>query len=83
MCSGYGYGFMMRNTTLDQTLQAKSSFERELSKHGVKVQACRADNGRFAELGFKNEVESCNQTIFFCGLGPMARMGLLNDTSER
>ena len=41
---------MTRDTTLDQTLQAKKAFECELSKHNVQVIACCADNGRFAEL---------------------------------
>ena len=63
VCSNYGYSFTMRYKTLDQTLQAKRSSERELTKHNVQVVACRTGNGRFADLGFKEEVRNCNQIM--------------------
>jgi len=60
---------MMRNTSIEQTIKAKQAFEFELSKHNVKVMAYRADNGRFADHGFKEEVNRCNQIITYCGVG--------------
>ena len=47
---------MMQNTNLDQTLQENQVFEKELFKNDIKVKKCRADNGHFTELGFKNKV---------------------------
>ena len=60
---------MMRNTSLEQTIQAKVAFERELAKYNMRVTEHRADNGRFADVGFKAKVEKCNQTMSYCGVG--------------
>ena len=59
---------MMRDATLDQTLQEKTSFERELAKYDVQVIAYRADNRRFADLMFEEEVRKCNQVVSHCGV---------------
>ena len=67
--TGYGFGFMMCNTSLEQTIKAKQAFEFELSKHNIKVMAYRADNGRFADHGFKEEVNRYNQIITYYGVG--------------
>ena len=56
--SSYGFRFMMQNTSLEQTVQEKVAFERELSKHNMLE--CRVDNDRFADIGFKDEIEKCN-----------------------
>ena len=40
-----------------------------MAKHNVMVQVYRADNGRFAEKGFKDEISKCNQIITYCGVG--------------
>ena len=58
--SGYGYGFVMRDTSLDQTIAAKRTFKCELSKHNVNVKAYCANNRRFTDLRFKEEVMKCN-----------------------
>ena len=63
------FGFIIRNTILDQTLQEKQTFEKECFKHGVRDNECRADNGYFVELGFKCEVEKHNQVIIYYGVG--------------
>ena len=67
--ANYGYAHMMRDSSQAQTLLAKRQFEREMSKHNVRVQSYRADNGRFAEKAFKDEVAKSNQIITFCGVG--------------
>ena len=48
--SEYCLVFMLLNTTLDQMLKAKQAFEKVIFKHSVKVKACRADDGRFANF---------------------------------
>ena len=40
-----------------------------MEKHNVRVQSYRADNGRFAEKAFQDEVAHCNQVITYCGVG--------------
>jgi len=75
--SGYGYGFMIRDTYLNQTILAKQTFERELSKHNIRVHAYRTDNGRFADHGFKEEINICNQFISFCGVGDHGQNGMV------
>ena len=75
--SNFGCGYMMRNTSLDQTIAAKHAFERELLKHNVTVKAYRADNGRFADAGFKAEIENNNQLITFCGVGAHGQNGIV------
>ena len=66
--SEYGHSFMMNNATLDQRLQEKYSFVRDIFKYGVKVKAHMAGNGCFAKLGLHNEVYRCNKTISFRGV---------------
>ena len=68
---------MMRSTSLDQTITAKCAFESEMAKHNAQVKACRADNGRFANLGFKLEVGKCNQKITYCGVGAHGQNGIV------
>ena len=68
---------MIRDTTLNQIIQAKQSFERELAKHNIQVRAYRADNGRFANHGFKEEVNNCNQFISYCGVGAHGQNGMV------
>ena len=46
-----------------------------MAKHNVKVQAYRADNGRFADLAFKEEVNKCNQINTHCGVGAHGQNG--------
>ena len=67
----------MRDTFLNQIILAKQAFERELSKHNVRVHAYRADNGRFADHGFKEEINNCNQFIFFYGVGAHSQNGMI------
>ena len=67
--STYRCGYVMRNTSLDQTIAAKHAFEKELLKHDATIRAYHADNWRFADSGFKAEVENNNQLMTLCGVG--------------
>ena len=75
MFSDYDFGFMMRNTKLDQTIKAKQVFESEMVQHGIKVKDYREDNGHFSDLGFKEEVNECNQIVTYCGAGTHGKNG--------
>ena len=45
--SDYVYVALMQDLTLDETLLAKTAFERHTNEGGVSISAYRADNGRF------------------------------------
>jgi hypothetical protein len=59
----------MRDLTLDKTLLAKASFEWHADEGGVTINSYCADNGRFADSGFQQEVKNCNQKITYCAVG--------------
>ena len=46
----------MRDCTLDDTLLAKSSFERHANEGGVSIISCCADNGCFVDAGFQQAI---------------------------
>ena len=50
-------------------MEAKEAFERYAATHGVTVKHYHADNGRFADVLFKEHVQEKGQTISFCGVG--------------
>ena len=52
---------------MEETLKAKETFERYAAIRGVIVKHYHADNGRFADRGFINHVQSKGQMISFCG----------------
>ncbi len=66
--SDLGFVFLQRSTTAAETLQAKHAFERFAGSHNVTIRHYHADNGRFAEKTFVDDVEQKNQTISFCGV---------------
>lgn len=74
--SHFVYVHLMRNLTLEETLEAKASFERILNTFGHQVRSYRADNGRFADLGFHEAVKNSNQSISFCGVGAHFQNGI-------
>ena len=70
------YVFLMRDLTLDKTILAKQAYERFLSNLGVTSKAYHADNGCFADKGFRDECTSCHQVITFCGIGGYHQNGI-------
>jgi hypothetical protein len=63
------YTHLMRDMTREATLEAKQAYKRRVESYGVKVCNYDADNGRFAENMFMQDVEDKNQNITFCGIG--------------
>ena len=66
----------MRDLTLDETILAKHAYERFLSSIGVTSKAYHADNGRFADKGFRDDCIVSNQVITFCGVGSHHQNGI-------
>jgi hypothetical protein len=62
--------------TLDQTILSKHAYKRFLSSIGVASKAYHADNGRFADKGFRDNCITCNQVITFCGVGSHHQNGI-------
>jgi hypothetical protein len=71
------YVALMRDLTLDETLLAKTSFERFASNGGVTINSYQADNGQFVDAGFQQTIKDANQTITFCAVGAHHRNGIV------
>ena len=59
-------GSLMTDKPGEATLEYKHDFEHLCATRGVKVKAHHADNGRFAERSFINDMKRCFQRINFC-----------------
>jgi hypothetical protein len=70
----YVYVTLMIDLSLDETLLAKSSFERQAHDTSSSY---RADNGRFANTGFQKAVKEANQNITFCAVGVHHQNGIV------
>ena len=75
--SDYTHVSLMRDITLDETILAKTSFERLANDGGVAIKACRADNRRYADKGFLDAVQDSNQTITFRAVGGHHQNGIV------
>ena len=66
--SRYTYVHLQKKLTSEETLEAKNTFEAHCRQHRVNVQHYHADNGRFADNLFVNDVASKGQTLTYCGV---------------
>ena len=67
--SDLSYVHLQSTLTSDETLQAKHAFEAYARSMEVKILRYHADNGRFADNMFINDVEIQGQSISYCGVG--------------
>ena len=74
--SDYTYVHLQKDTTGEATLEAKNAYERLLHSFGRKVLAYHADNGRFAEKDFVQDVKDKAQNITYCGVGSHHQNGI-------
>ena len=72
----YTYVHLMKDSTAESTLEAKNAYERLLLSFGNKVLAYHADNGRFAEKVFVQDVKDKSQKITYCGVGSHHQNGI-------
>ena len=74
-----GYSFSSLQTSLDreQTLVAKHSFESHANTCGVVIKKYRANNGRFAQKSFRDDIQKAQQIIEFCGVGAHHQNGII------
>ena len=66
--TGYFYIVLMQDQSGEATLQAKHDFEHLSSMRDVNIKHYHADNGRFSERLFTDDVKSISQRITFCGV---------------
>jgi hypothetical protein len=64
------YTFLVFHTRLtsDETIRAKQLLEAHAATFGVKILNYHADNGRFQDLGFKEDCDYKGQGLSFCGV---------------
>ena len=63
------YVYLMKDLTLSKTLLAKHAYEHLLALLGIESKAFHADNGCFADKGFRDDCTSSNKMITFCAVG--------------
>ena len=74
--SGLTYVHVSEGTTAEETLEAKAAFESYAETMGVTIKHYHADNGRFAENAFMENVKQSGQSISFCGVGAHHQNGV-------
>ena len=75
--TGYSFSSMQTSLDTDQTIAAKLNFETHAQTCGVAIKSYRADNGRFAEKAFKDEIFKAQQTIDYCAVGAHHQNGVI------
>jgi hypothetical protein len=66
--SKLGYVHLQQTLTSDDTVKAKKAFENYVTTYSVKVLHYHANNGRFADIAFRQDLQANNQMITFCGV---------------
>ena len=67
----------MQDLTLDETLLAKEATEKLMAQAGRYIKHYHADNGRFADNGFIDDINTKDQKIKFCGVGAHHQNGII------
>ena len=80
--SDYVYVHLMKDLTLDETMKAKRAWEKILNSADRTAKHYQADNGRFADAGFKQDCVDHNQTISFCGVGAHHQNGIVEGKNK-
>ena len=68
--------YLQRTLTSAETLESKRAFERYSNQRGIDIKHYHADNGRFADNLFRNDVGSKGQTISYCGVNAHWQNGI-------
>ena len=74
--SRLSYVHLQQQLTSSETLQAKHAFEAFARNNGVTIKHYHADNGRFADLQFMQDVAKQGQEISFCGVNAHFQNGI-------
>ena len=74
--SRLGYVHLQKNMSSVETLHAKIAFESYAAKRGIKIRHYHADNGRFADNVFMQDIKEKKQSISFCGVNAHFQNGI-------
>ena len=74
--SDFVYVHLMRDFTAEATLEAKNAWERLAGTHAVRIRRYRADNGRYSDPSFLQDIKDNGQIITFCGVGAHHQNGI-------
>ncbi|KAL7504927.1 hypothetical protein ACHAXN_005718, partial [Cyclotella atomus] len=77
--SNFVYCHLMKALTLDETIEAKKSWEILLHQAGHTASHYHADNGRFADVDFIKHCKVRNQSLSFCGVGAHHQNGIVEE----
>jgi hypothetical protein len=68
--------YLQRTLTSAETLESKRAFERYSRHKNITIAHYHADNGRFADNMFRNDVAAKGQTISYCGVNAHWQNGI-------
>lgn len=74
--SRMGYVHLQMSTSSEDTLRAKQAFERFAGQHGATIQHYHADNGRFVDNAWIQDLAKHRQTITYCGVNAHFQNGI-------
>ncbi len=66
--SGFGYVYIQKTASAEETLEAKAAFEKMAATHGVKIKHYHADNGVFAAKAWRDACAGQGQGLTFAGV---------------
>jgi hypothetical protein len=81
--SNFVYVHLMQNFTLEETLLAKKAYEKVLAQAGRSAKHYHADNGRFFDKGFHQDITDKGQSITFCGVGAHHQNGIIENRNKQ
>jgi hypothetical protein len=74
--SRYKYVHLQSSLTSEETLQAKVAFEAHSRSLGIQILNYHADNGRFVDNAWTNDIRSKGQTTSLCGVNAHWQNGI-------
>lgn len=75
--TSFSHVHLMDQMTTANTIAAKHSFESKLFEYGADVTHYRADNGRFNDIAFNEDLKLKNQRCTYCGVGAHHQNGVV------
>ena len=75
--SSFSYVVLMTECSGKETLRAKQEFEAYAASNGVRISHYHADNGRFQESLFVDDIKLNAQTISFCAVNAHHQNGIV------
>lgn len=75
--SDFVYVALMPDLSSESTLRAKQEFEAFCGQHDVTIRHYHADNGRFTDTAFREDLRIHSQSLSLCAVGHHAQNGIV------